>query len=145
MVEDLVLPEPALLFVNSFGVEEFLHCCGTLKRDSKYTRSSTRIRSRLKNYHITEEKQFTANTGWMTDAMAEWADELFRSEEVYLWGRGSRGHEVVVSDSKSEWKNEDDFLVAYEFTYTYAQQTHNVLVKKQRSRIFSEQFEEIYN
>jgi hypothetical protein len=64
---------------------------------------------------------------------------------VYLWGRGSRGHEVVVSDSKSEWKNEDDFLVAYEFTYTYAQQTHNVLVKKQRSRIFSEQFEEIYN
>ena len=82
---------------------------------------------------------------WMNDDMADWAEELFRSDEVWLWEDKQRGHEVVVSDSKSEVNNEDDFMVAYEFSYTYAQKVQNVMRKRKTVRIHSEQFEDIYN
>ena len=145
MQEEQLLPEPSLVFVNSFGCEEFIHCSGTLKREGKFTRYSTRIRTKQKNYRVTEERKYTANTGWMNDAMADWAEELFRSDEVYLWENGRRGREIVLSDSKSEINNEDDFMTAFEFSYTYAQRLHNVMRKKTAVRIFSEQFEDIYN
>lgn len=145
VVERLTPADPSLVFVNSFGCEEFLHCYGTLKREGKYTRSSARIRGMLRNFRIEEERLFTANTGWMNDDMADWAEELFRSDEVWLWEDKQRGHEVVVSDSKSEVNNEDDFMVAYEFSYTYAQKVQNVMRKRKAVRIHSEQFEDIYN
>ncbi len=145
VIEEVRPPEPSLLFVNSFGCEEFLHCCGTLKRSSKYERKSARIRQQLRNYRITEERQFSANTGWLNDAMADWADDLFRSEEVFLWENRTRGREVLISDSKDELTNEDDYMTAYEFTYTYVQRVHNVLQRRTAMRIFSEQFEDIYN
>ncbi|MBR4269619.1 MAG: hypothetical protein IKQ47_07560 [Prevotella sp.] len=142
--EEQILPCPSLLFVNSFGCDELLHCNGTLKREGKYTRASARIHGRLRNYKVTEEHKFTANTGWLSDAMADWAEELLRSHEVYLWQDGQRGKEVVITDSKSETNNEDDYMTAYEVTYTYAQRTHNVLTRTAATRIFSEQFDEVY-
>ena len=71
VVTDRVPPAPSLLFINSFGYEELLHCVGTHKKDSKYERKQTRIMGRLKNYRITEERQFNANTGWLNEAMAD--------------------------------------------------------------------------
>ena len=141
---EAILPEPSLVFVNSFGCEEFLHCNGTLKRSSKFDRQSGRAKSRLLQYAIIEERQFVANTGWLNDSMADWAEDLFRSDEVYLWNAG-RGHEVVITDSKSDITNEDDELTAYEFTYTYAQRINNVIRRRRASRIFSDTFEAIYN
>ncbi|MGP1465274.1 MAG: hypothetical protein ACTTKJ_06625 [Prevotella koreensis] len=145
IVEDLTPPDPSLAFVNSFGVIEYLHCCGTLKRDSKFTRDQVRIRQHQKVYNVVEEKQFTANTGWLNDAMSDWAEELFRSREVYLLEDGRLGHEVVLTDSKGDWNNEEDEMVAYEFSYTYAARMQNVMRRTKRARIFSEQFEMIYN
>ena len=138
-------PDPSLIFVNSFGCEEFFHCSGTLKRDSKYTRSSVRICGRLRQYKIDEERHFTANTGWLNDAMLYWAEDLFLSDSVYLWEDGHRGKEVVLSESKSELTNEEDELVSFEFTYVYAQRIHHVLRKSRSVRLFSDHFEEIYN
>lgn len=142
--EEQVLPMPSLVFVNSFGCEEFLHCNGTLKREGKFTRSTARISERLRNYKVTEERKFTANTGWLNEAMADWAEEALRSYEVYLWQDGQRGKEVVITESKSETTNEDDYMTAYEVTYTYAQRIHNVVQHRSATRIFSEQFEDIY-
>lgn len=144
-VEDQVPPAPSLVFVNSFGCEEFIHCVGKHKKDSKYERKSARIKSRLKNYRVTEDRQFTANTGWLNEAMADWADDLFRSEEVFLWVDGQRGREVVVSDSKSEITNEDDNMPAFEFTYTYAQRIHNVMQSGRVGRIFDNTFDRTFN
>lgn len=145
LVEDLVPPAPALLFINSFGFEELLHCVGTHKKDSKYDRKQARIKGRLKNYRITEERQFGANTGWLNEAMADWADDLFRSESVFLWVNGNPGREVVLSDSKSEITNEDDNMPAFEFTYTYAQRIHNVMQSGRVGRIFDNTFDRTFN
>lgn len=145
VVYDEVPPAPSLLFVNSFGCEEFLHCVGTHKKESKYDRSSARFTGRLRNYRIKEERLFTANTGWLTSAMADWADELFRSDNVCLWVNGQRGREVVLSDSKSEITNEDDHMPAFEFSYTYAQRIHNVMQPSRADRIFDNTFDRTFN
>ena len=100
---------------------------------------------RLRNYRIIEDRQFTANTGWLNEAMADWADELFRSSEVNLWVNGEKGREVVLSDSKSEVTNEDSHMPAFEFTYTYAQRIHNVMQPNHAGRIFDNTFDHTFN
>ena len=144
-VTDAVSPAPSLLFTNSFGCQEFIHCVGKHKKDSKYDRKSTRIRGFMRNYLVTEERKFTGNTGWLNEAMADWADELFRSDEVYLWVDGVRGREVFISESKSEINNEDDNMPAFEFTYAYAQRIHNVMQPEHAGRIFDNTFDHTFN
>ena len=149
-VEDHVPPAPSLLFTNSFGCQEFIHCVGTHRKDSKYERKSTHVQGRLRNIRITEDRQFTANTGWLNEAMADWADDLFRSPEVYLWvefmdqGR-MRGRQVVITDSKSEISNEDDDMPAFEFKYSYAQRIHNVMQPAHSGRVFDNTFDHTFN
>ena len=144
-IVEQVPPEPSFLFVNSFGCEELVHCTGTLKQSSKFDRQSARIRGRLRAYQVTEERQITANTGWLNDAMAEWVTDLLRSMEVCLWSRDGRGRDIVITDSKNELENDDDYMPSYDITYTYAQRTHNIMHKRKATRLFSEQFEDIYN
>ena len=145
MVSRPMAPAPSLAFINSFGCIEFLHCFGTHKKDSNYTRSSARIRGRLRNYKIVEERVFHAETGWLNTAMADWADELFRSQEVYLWLDGEPGRQVVVSESKSTVTNEDDDMPSFEFSYVYAQRIHNVMQRTHAGRIFDNTFDHTFN
>ncbi len=145
VVTDEVPPAPSLIFANSFGCLEFLHCVGTHKKESKYDRQSTRIHGLMRNYRVTENRQFTANTGWLNTAMADWADDLFRSEEVLLWVENAEGLAVVITDSKSEISNEDDHRPAFEFTYTYAQRIHNVMQPLRAGRIFDNTFDRTFN
>ena len=144
-IVDQVPPAPSLYFVNSFGCFELLHCVGTHKKDSKYERKTTRIMGRLRSYRITEDRQFTANTGWLNEAMADWADDLFRSEKVMLWVGEGPGRDVVITDSKSEITNEDNHMPAFEFTYCYAQRIHNVLEPTRAGRIFDNTFDHTFN
>ena len=145
MVDRPMAPAPSLAFINSFGCIEFLHCYGTHKKDSSYTRSSARVRGRLRNYKIVEERVFHAETGWLNTAMADWADELFRSQEVYLWLDGEPGRQVVISDSKSTVTNEDGDMPSFEFSYVYAQRIHNVMQRRHAGRIFDNTFDHTFN
>lgn len=141
MVEDKSVPAPSLIFTNSFGCQEFLHCVGTHMKDSKYTRTSARVKGKLRNFHIVEDRQFKANTGWLNTAMADWADDLFRSTEVFLWVDGLVGKEIVITDSKSELSSDDDHMPSFEFTYGYAQRIHNVMQPSHAGRVFDNTFD----
>jgi hypothetical protein len=145
VVTDEVVPAPSLVFTNSFGCQEYIHCVGSHVKDSDYERSSARISGQLRNYRIDETRHFKANTGALNAAMANWADDLFRSTEVYLWADGSVGREVVITDSKSEISNADDAQTAFEFTYSYAQRLHNVLQLSHPGRIFDNTFDYTFN
>ena len=143
---------PILEFYNSFGVWELLYCSGTHKVAPDYKRSSTRIGGLLRNYRIEETRKFEADTGFLTTPMAAWADELFRSEEVYVvnvYGGSvesrDAGKEVVITDSKSEVTNEDDHMPSFTFTYQYAQRIHNVLQLNRVDRIFDNTFDHTFN
>lgn len=133
---------PSLAFLNSFCCWEYIHCTGTHKKSSKFTYSTAVIGANTKNYDIQEQRQLTANTGSLNYAMAEWADELFRSEKVYLYTGGKMGKEIIVSDVKDEVTNEDDNMPAYEFTWMYAQKLHNVIdTETKRIRVFDSTFD----
>ena len=148
---DPTMPDcaPILLFDNSFGVQELLYCTGTHKVAPEYKRSSARINGLLRNYEIEETRVFHADTGIMNTAMANWADELFRSREVYIVniydGNPTVGKEVVITDSKSEYTNDDDNMPRFTFSYQYAQRIHNVLQMNRAGRIFDNTFDHTFN
>ncbi|MBR6962603.1 MAG: hypothetical protein IKH86_03135 [Prevotella sp.] len=151
---DLSTPDcaPILEFYNSFGVWELIYCTGTHHVSPDYKRSSVRIGGMLKNYRIEETRLFKADTGILNTAMANWADDLFRSDKVYVVNviggqvvSESGGKEVVITDSKSERSNDDDHLPRFTFSYQYAQRIHNVLQRDRVGRIFDNTFDHTFN
>lgn len=144
VIEDEIPPSPAMCFLNSFGCWEYIYCTGTHTKDSKYERSSARVSGMTRNYKITETREFKANTGVLNSAMADWADDLFRSQSVYLFNGGKMGKEVVITDSKSEITNEDDNMPSFEFTWQYSQKLHNIM-DVERERVFDATFDYTFN
>ncbi len=140
---------PILIFDNSFGVQELIYCIGTHKVDPSYERKQVRIGTQLRNYRIRETREFHASTGVLTTPMANWADELFRSQEIYVVniinGQPSVGKEIVITDSKSENSNDDDYLPSFSFTYQYSQRLHNVMQADRAGRIFDNTFDNTFN
>lgn len=151
---DLSEPDcaPILEFYNSFGVWEYIYCTGTHEVSPDYKRSSARVGGMLRNYRIEETRTFKADTGILPTAMAGWADELFRSDEVYVVNvingevvDRDGGKEVVITDSKSVNKNDDDYMPRFTFSYQYAQRIHNVLQMDRVGRIFDNTFDHTFN
>lgn len=143
---------PILEFYNSFGVWELLYCTGTHKVSPEYKRDTARIGGLLTAYKIEETRNFEGDTGILSTAMAAWADELFRSDEVYVVNvySGSvagrdEGKAVVITASKSEVTNDEDDLPHFSFTYQYAQRIHNVLQLGRVGRIFDNTFDHTFN
>lgn len=151
---DFSVPDcaPILEFYNSFGVWEYMYCTGKHQVNPEYKRSSVRIGGLLRNYKIEETRTFKADTGIMNTAMANWADDLFRSSEVYVVNvingevvSTDGGKEVVITDSKSDNNNEDDHMPRFTFSYQYAQSNHNVLQINRVGRIFDNTFDHTFN
>jgi hypothetical protein len=151
---DLQEPDcsPILEFYNSFGVWEYIYCTGTHRVAPEYKRLASRIGGRLKNYMIEETRIFKADTGILNTAMANWADELFRSDEVYVVNvingqvvNRDGGKEVVITDSKSDNSNDDDHMPRFTFSYQYAQRIQNVLQMNRVGRIFDNTFDQTFN
>lgn len=151
---DFSVPDcaPILEFYNSFGVWEYIYCTGTHQVSPEYKRSQARIGGMLRNYKIEETRTFKADTGILNTAMANWADDLFRSDEVYVVNvvngtvqDSDGGKEVVITDSKSENSNDDDFMPRFTFSYQYAQRIQNVLQMNRVGRIFDNTFDHTFN
>lgn len=148
---DLSEPDcaPVLVFDNSFGVEELIYCTGTHTVAPSYKREQGYIGRYQQNYNITETRTFKADTGILTFPMANWADELFRSQCIHVVnfkdGNPNIGKEVIITDSKSEYTNDDDSLPRFTFSYQYAQRNHNVLDTLRSGRIFDNTFDNTFN
>lgn len=140
---------PVLVFDNSFGVEELLYCTGTHTVAPTYKRSQGYIGRYQRNYDIAETRTFKADTGILSFTMANWADELFRSQCVHVVnfrdGNPNIGREIVITDSKSEYTNDDDSMPRFTFSYQYAQRNHNVLDTLRAGRIFDNTFDNTFN
>ena len=148
---DLNAPDcaPILIFENSFGVEEVVYCTGTHRVDPSYKRSTAYIGRLQRNYRIEETRAFKADTGPLTIAMANWLDDLFRSRFVRVanlyHGSVVPGKEVLITDSKSAYGNDDAEMPRFTFTYQYAQRNHNVVQLQRAGRIFDNTFDNTFN
>lgn len=140
---------PILCFVNSFGVEELLYCTGLHQVTPEYKRSQTRLGRFTRTYKLEEIRHFKADTGVLNQAMADWVDEVLRSDEIrvcnFYNGQVRPGKEVVITDSKSDRSNDDAELPRITFTYEYSQKNHNVLQLYREGRIFDNTFDDTFN
>ena len=148
---DLTQPDcaPILIFVNSFGMDELAYCTGIHKVDPSYKRSMAYVGRIQRNYRIDETRAFKADTGPLTTAMANWWDEVFRSDSVrivnFYEGHPNPGKDLVITDSKSEYTNDDAEIPRFSFTYQYAQRNHNVVQMLRAGRIFDNTFDNTFN
>lgn len=140
---------PILLFRNSFGCQELCYCTGKHEVKPEYERQTAFIGQKRRNYHIREKRQFLADSGVLNTAMANWLDDLFRSQEIFIVNFVARhpivGREVIITDSKSEMSNEYEHLPRFTFQYEYAQRNHNVLQMERAGRIFDNTFDNTFN
>jgi hypothetical protein len=132
---------PALVFTNSFGCQETIYCTGTHSLEPELTRSTGYLSGMFRSYDIEENKVFKANTGSMTHEMANWADDLLRSKEIYLLDGDTIGKEITITESESKRNNDDDNRPVYTFSYRYAQRNHNILSEAKAGRIFDNTFD----
>lgn len=143
---DLECPDaaPCLLFTNSFGCQETFYCTGTHTLEPEYERSSAMIDGMFRHYHIEENRVFKANTGILNTAMSVWADDLFRSKEIYLLEGDRPGKEITITDSESTRTNDYESLPAYTFSYRYAQRNQNILQLSRAGRVFDNTFDNTF-
>jgi len=140
---------PILIFVNSFGLDELAYCTGLHKVAPSYKRNTAFFRGVQKNYKIDETRAFSADTGPLTFEMANWWDEVFRSDSVRIVniynGVATPGKDLLITDSKSEYTNDDAEIPRFTFTYQYAQRNHNVVQLLRAGRIFDNTFDNTFN
>ena len=140
---------PILLFTNSFGCQELLYCLGKHEVNPEYTRDAAYIGGQKINYRITQTRTFNADTGYLTTSMANWAEDLFSSDEVYLvniiGGSPVVGKRVTITDSKSKRDNLYDTMPRYTFSYIYAQRQQKILDLQRGGRIFDNTFDNTFN
>ena len=135
---------PCLLFTNSFGCQETLYCTGTHEAAPEYGRSTAYIDGMFRTYQIEENRVFKARTGILNVPMASWADDLFRSKEVYLLVNSLTDKEITITESKSERSNNSDALPEFSFEYRYAQRNHNILQLGRAGRVFDNTFDNTF-
>ena len=135
---------PSLVFTNSFGCQETFYCTGTHEVDPQFSRSASLIGGKYRNYLIDENRVFSANTGVLNVPMSMWADDLFRSREIYLLEGSALGKEITITESDSKRTNDYDAMYIYTFKYRYAQRNHNILHLPKAGRIFDFTFDNTF-
>ena len=140
---------PVLLFTNSFGCDELFYCTGLATKAPTFKRDSAYIGGLKKNYSIQETRTFKADTGPLSEDMADWFGEVMRSPYVRLVkfknGTPNIGKEIVIDDSKTEQTNALDEIPRFTFSYEYAQRNHNVVELEREGRIFDNTFDYTFN
>ncbi len=145
--------DPVLLFTNSFGCQEIFYCLGKKKIAPTFERKQAVISGKKINYAVKETRTFEGDTGIVPPSMALFAEDLLRSDEIYLYRDYSQDKEITFTESKSERTNETDDLAEFTFSYQYAQRVQNVVFKGGSSdsssivggRIFDDSFDDTFN
>lgn len=138
--------DPVLLFTNSFGCQETFYCLGKKKISPEFERKSAVISGKKINYSIRETRNFEGDTGILPPSMTHFAEDLLRSDEIFLFRDYSQDKQVTITDSKAERTNEADDMPEFTFTYQYAQRIQNVMFKSMgEGRIFDDSFDDTFN
>lgn len=139
--------EPAILFSNAFGCQEIFYCTGKQEVTKEFERKSAVINNRKVNYSIKGTRTYKADTGMLPPGMVDFIDDLLGSDELYLFRNGMRDREIVVTDSKMEYSNEDDGTFEFTLSYQYSQKIQNIIYKDGNAagKIFDSPFGKMFN
>lgn len=134
------IEEPELLFRNSFGCRESFVPKGLVERQNEYENSTGYIRDMLFRFRTKETKKFEANTGVLNDNHAQWAEDLFVSNEVFL-KLSSDLVPVTINDATVIRSNAPDELISFDFQYQLSRPNLYGAGKIDIKRIFDDTFD----
>lgn len=132
--------EPELLFRNSFGCRESFVPKGLVERQNEYENSTGYIRDMLFRFRTKETKKFETNTGVLSDNHAQWAEDLFVSNEVFL-KLSTALVPVTINDATVIRSNAPDELISFDFKYQLSRPDLYGAGKIDIKRIFDDTFD----
>ena len=140
-------PLVQFVFINTFGVKETFIPAGLILRENNYKNLFGYFNGVYRKYNVDLVKLYTANTGVMTENMADWIEALFLSEDVFVLSSEGVEQEVVIEDSTVKRSSARDELPAYEFKYRLSKRNHSefYVTPPQVSRIFDDTFDDTFN
>lgn len=146
-VEDI--GRTVVVFLNSFGVPEFLYCNGIRNAEPEYERNSAFINGRFRTYKIKETRFWEVNTGILTEEEEDWFLDMLRSKNVYLCERQDgiwqQWKEIIITECEAKTDNDPAALHSYKFKYRLAQKRQASVRVNDMPEIFTGEYNRIFN
>lgn len=133
-----------MMFINSFGMPEYLYVNGTIAGEPEYERSAAIINGVYRNYKIKETRFFNADTGFLTEEEESWVLDLLRSQEVYICRNGEPWQEIAITESEAKSSTDMQTLNRYTFKFRIAQKRQSFVNFRTSPSIFTEEYTRVY-
>lgn len=135
-----------LIFVNNFGVSESFAVMGSMNRENKYSNELGYMQGKFKKYHIEALREYTVNTGVLDQNTANWIEDLYNSENVYIARNKTFWKEITITDATVKRSSLQSELPSHEFKYRLSQRNQVVVDFKEDSlRIHDDSFDYTFN
>ena len=142
-------PNVVFCFKNCFNVYETIYLNAVTTTKTKVNRSMAISQGRHSFYDQSVDKTYEVETAPMSQAEAEWVEQLFMSHSVRL-GTASDPDtlpEVIITDSTCEIDDNDEKLHQVKFTWQFVDHCPHLQTsaKTDESRIFTEPYNQTFN
>lgn len=134
-----------LIFVNNFGVSETFAVMGTIDRENKYTNELGYMRGKFKKYNVETIIEHTVNTGILDQYTADWIEDLYTSENVWIAKGNFYWKEITIIESTVKRSSLQSELPSHEFKYRLSQSNQVVIDFNQALRRFDDSFDYTFN
>lgn len=137
-------PTGVMMFINSFGVPEYLYVNANVKGMPEYERSAATINGVYRNYKVKETRYWEANTGLLTEEEEEWMLEMLRSQEVYIYQHGDEWKEITIVESEAKNTSDPSAMSSYKFKFRLAQRRQTIASFRNYPTIFTGEYNRIF-
>ena len=123
--------------------ETFVPAAVTL-RENKYENKFGTFNGKYRKYNVEAVKKYTAGTGVMTGAGADWLEELFMSKDVFTLSEAGTEKEIVIEEAAVKRSTAPDELPAFEFKYRLSKFNQHEYILSE-NRIFDDTYNYMFN
>ena len=138
------LQETHFVYRNCFGVEDTFTCLGEATSEGKFERYYATFGGGYKTFKRKNLREYTVNTGLLTQAAAYAIDDMFSSEEIWLYDQLGPIKEIVILDQSVKRSSLPDEMPRYEFSYRLTQSNQRYKTATS-GRIFDATFDRSFN
>ncbi len=142
-------PDIAFTFKNCFNVEETIYLNAVTTTKTKVNRSMAISQGRHSFYDQSVDKTYEVETAPLTQAEAEWVEQLFISHSVRLGVASDTSSlpKVIITESTCEIDDNDEQLHKVKFTWQFEEQRPHLQTTPDtdEGRIFTEPYNHVFN
>ena len=138
------LQQTHFVYRNCFGVEDTFSCTGEATSEGKFERYYATFSGGYKNYKRKNLREYTVDTGLLTQAAAYAVDDMFSSEEIWIYDELGPIKEIVILDQKVQRSSLPEELPRFEFSYRLTQSNQRYKTALY-GRIFDATFDRSFN